>query len=82
MPGRDAVASHGSIKSVICWLHPRVHIEYTLVKQTHSEQILHKDKRYDREDKAYELNLILTHFVHFFDDISRVYLDNDNSLEF
>lgn len=23
----------------------------------------------------------LTHFVHFFDDISRVYLDNNNSLE-
>jgi len=51
MPGRDAVATHGPIKSVICWLHPHARASKTNVRL-----ILNEDKKNDRKDKAYEFD--------------------------
>lgn len=79
MPERDAVASHGPIKSVICWLHPRVRWAHVGKTTRVADEYWMKIKGTIVERT--ESNLTLTHFVHLFDDISRVYLDNDDGLE-
>lgn len=63
---------------VIYWPYVRVYIDYIFANQMRvTNERWFKDKRIIVEKYTNRL----THFIHFFNDIPRVYLDNDNGLE-